>query len=137
MADILLDSNVVVKAMHVRNPALYERIGRVVDDGHDIFLSTVSLMEIQVGILRSSNQASAIEKREQFFTLVTGFWEFDERDAWVASEIRHEQLRLGNTIGAFDLLIAAQAIRRKALLITGNVKEFSRVTGLRRENWTL
>jgi predicted nucleic acid-binding protein len=38
--------------------------------------------------------------------------------------------------GPYDYLIAAQAIRHNCALITANEKEFSRVAGLRWENWT-
>jgi tRNA(fMet)-specific endonuclease VapC len=53
----------------------------------------------------------------------------------MAGEIRATLERAGTPIGPYDTLIAAQAVRRNFLLITANVREFSRVEGLRWENW--
>ena len=44
--------------------------------------------------------------------------------------------RTGTPIGAYDILIAAQARRRGATLVTANEQEFARVSGLQTENWT-
>ena len=41
----------------------------------------------------------------------------------------------GKPIGANDLLIAAQAVALGHVLVTDNEREFSRVDGLRWENW--
>ena len=60
---------------------------------------------------------------------------FDEEDAAIAGDLRFALESDGTPIGPFDLLIAAQALRMKATLVTGNVGEFSRVQGLAWENW--
>jgi tRNA(fMet)-specific endonuclease VapC len=54
-----------------------------------------------------------------------------------AGEIRAELERLGTPIGTYDVLIAAQARRRGAVLVTANTLEFARVPGLNRENWAI
>lgn len=41
----------------------------------------------------------------------------------------------GTPIGAYDSLIAAHALSERLILVTNNVREFSRVHGLRLENW--
>jgi tRNA(fMet)-specific endonuclease VapC len=43
--------------------------------------------------------------------------------------------RMGAPIGPNDLLIAAHALSVELTLITNNVREFSRVPGLKVENW--
>jgi tRNA(fMet)-specific endonuclease VapC len=136
MARILLDSNVAIKAMKKREPVLLANIGAAIENGHMLFMSTVSLLELQAGVLRNSNVETAIEKRKSFFKVISGFWGFDEEDAWLAAQLRFQQLRNGNAIGAYDIMIAAQALRHNVLLITNNVDEFSRVPDLRWEDWT-
>jgi tRNA(fMet)-specific endonuclease VapC len=136
MARILLDTNVAIKAMKKREPVLLANIGAAIENDHVLFMSTVSLLELQVGVLRNSNVETAIEKRKSFFKVISGFWSFDDEDAWIAAELRGQQLRNGNVIGAYDILIAAQALRHNVLLITSNVDEFSRVPDLRWEDWT-
>jgi tRNA(fMet)-specific endonuclease VapC len=43
----------------------------------------------------------------------------------------------GLPIGPNDLLIAAQALAERWILVTDNLAEFRRVAGLRVENWRL
>ncbi len=51
------------------------------------------------------------------------------------ARIRAVLERQGKPIGGNDLWIAAQALALGAVLVTDNVKEFSRVSGLAVENW--
>ena len=47
----------------------------------------------------------------------------------------HDLESRGVGIGPMDTLIAAQALRLGATVITRNVREFGRVPGLKVENW--
>jgi tRNA(fMet)-specific endonuclease VapC len=49
--------------------------------------------------------------------------------------IRVELEALGKPIGSNDLLIAAHALSFGHILVTDNTREFSRVRGLKVENW--
>lgn len=60
---------------------------------------------------------------------------FDEDAATHAAEIRMSLQRQGRQIGAYDLLIAGHARSRGLVVVTGNLAEFSRVEGLRSEDW--
>ena len=51
------------------------------------------------------------------------------------AEIRDRLRRIGRPIGGNDMLIAAHALALDCTLVTANVEEFSRVDGLRFENW--
>ena len=57
-------------------------------------------------------------------------------DAREAGDIRAALERTGTPIGPYDVLIAAQARRRGAMLATANVREFARVPGLRLVDWS-
>ena len=61
--------------------------------------------------------------------------EFDRDDARRAGLIRAELANRGTPIGPYDVLIAGQALNRGLILITRNVREFSRVSGLQIEDW--
>ena len=61
---------------------------------------------------------------------------FDDDDSRVGGQIRGQLERAGTPIGTYDTLIAAQAVRRNAILVTANVNEFERIPGLRVEDWT-
>ena len=60
---------------------------------------------------------------------------FDSECAAHAARIRAELEAAGTPIGAHDTLIAATALRHQATLVTRNVHEFARVTGLQCVNW--
>jgi len=61
---------------------------------------------------------------------------FEVEDASHAADIRAELEKAGTPIGPYDSLIAAQARRRGAALVTLNSREFERVPGLLVVNWT-
>lgn len=60
---------------------------------------------------------------------------FDSACAAHAARIRAELAFAGAPIGPHDTLIAATALRYQATLVTRNVREFSRVSGLQWQNW--
>jgi tRNA(fMet)-specific endonuclease VapC len=60
---------------------------------------------------------------------------FDEGAAAHAGEIRAALERRGTSIEGYDVLIAGHARSRGLVLVTGNLGEFSRVDGLRSEDW--
>jgi tRNA(fMet)-specific endonuclease VapC len=59
----------------------------------------------------------------------------DYPSAKAAGLLRSSQESKGNLIGPYDLLIAGIAIAHNLTVITRNTREFSRVPGLRVENW--
>jgi tRNA(fMet)-specific endonuclease VapC len=61
--------------------------------------------------------------------------EFDKEDARQAAEVRALLASRGAQIGPYDVLIAGQAIARRMILVTHNIREFGRVPGLRFEDW--
>ncbi len=61
---------------------------------------------------------------------------FDKEDAIAAGNIRATLALAGTPIGPFDTLIAGQALCRGLTLVTANTREFSRVEGLRVEDWS-
>lgn len=60
---------------------------------------------------------------------------FDEEAAEIYGDVRSELEKEGKPIGANDMLIAAHALSLDLILVTNNEKEFSRVRGLKSENW--
>lgn len=73
-----------------------------------------------------------LRSRQNFSTsLYPCRWMIEHRGA----EIRAALARIGQPIGAYDVLIAAIALANDLTLITHNVAEFSRIAGLRYEDW--
>lgn len=61
---------------------------------------------------------------------------FDEVDATYYATIRHDLELQGQIIGPYDLQIAALCLRHGFILVTNNVSEFSRVSGLTVQDWS-
>ncbi|MDQ3093012.1 MAG: PIN domain-containing protein [Actinomycetota bacterium] len=60
---------------------------------------------------------------------------FDEPAAEVYGSLRATLERAGRPLAEPDLRIAATALSRDLTLVSGNVRHFARVPGLRLENW--
>ena|SRR5437764_272457 len=132
---ICLDTNAVITAINRRVPALRTRLQQAFADGLVVGIPAIVLYEIWYGIKKSARPRENSEMLATFLALDVRLWSFEAEDAEEAGDIRAATERAGIPIGAYDVLIAAQARRRGALLVTANRREFARVPGLRMENW--
>ncbi len=132
----LLDTNAVI-ALLKNEPAIFrKRLRRAVSKGAAIAISSIVLYELWYGAARSARRRENAERLRTFLSggiEVTGF---DEDDARTAGELRATLEVAGTPVGPYDLLIAAQALRTGATLVTANVPEFARVPGLQWQDWT-
>ncbi len=97
-------------------------------------LCSVVKAELELGAIKGRYERRSIELMEEFIGSFHSF-PFDDSCAKTYATIRSGLERLGMPIGANDLLIAAIAISNNLTLVTANVDEFSRIGGLRLENW--
>jgi tRNA(fMet)-specific endonuclease VapC len=100
----------------------------------EIGISTIVLFELQVGIAKSSSPAKRTQQLQQLLSQVN-LVVFDNNAAFAAARIRAQLEQQGMPIGSIDVLIAGTAIALSATLVTHNVKEFSRVSGLAIADW--
>jgi len=107
----------------------------VIARGAEVSVSAVVLFELWYGVAKSEQLESNSSRLESFLAGPISLLSFDEEDARVAGRIRATVEKIGRPIGAYDLLIAGQAIHHKLTLITANGKEFTRVKGLVCEDW--
>ncbi|RLE27993.1 MAG: type II toxin-antitoxin system VapC family toxin [Acidobacteria bacterium] len=87
-----------------------------------------------LGRLVSLDLKSIHKKLDLLFSEI-GIIEFDECAAQVFGIIRTSLEVRGTPIGPFDMLIAAHARSLDLTLVTDNTREFSRVDGIKLENW--
>ena len=130
-----LDTNVVIFAMNLRRPKIAERLDEELAKGARLMVPAIVRYELEYGCAKSDRCEPSRAALELF--LSAGFEQptFDLADAREASDIRASLEAKGTPIGAYDLLIAAQARRRGATLVTSNAREFGRVPGLQVEDW--
>jgi len=132
---ICLDTNVVVGVLNDRVPALRARLEQTLVDGVVIGIPTVVLFELWYGIRKSKQADGNRAALSAFLALDVALWPFVPEDAEEAGDIRAALERTGKPIGPYDILIAAQARRRGATLVTANAREFARVPGLKTQDW--
>lgn len=127
----LLDTNILSDL--VRNPggAVAEQIARVGEDS--VCTSIVVAAELRYGAAKSGSK-----KLAERVDLILSALEIPPLDIPSDREyaaLRHTLTRQGTPIGPNDLLIAAHALAHSLTVVTGNIREFLRVPGLKVENW--
>ena len=132
----LLDTNAVIAVLE-NEPAIFrKRLRRTVSKGAAIAVSSIVLYELWYGVARSARRRENAERLRVFMSGGVAVNAFSEEDAMTAGDLRATLEAAGTPIGPFDLLIAAQALRSNATLVTANVSEFGRVPGLQWQDWS-
>jgi tRNA(fMet)-specific endonuclease VapC len=126
----LLDSNVIIAMLNDGRSKPAKMIRLQAYDS--IGIPSIVIHELYYGAFKSPRARSNGELVDalNFVTV-----ELDRQDARVAGEVRAYLERLGTPISAYDNLIAGQAMARNLVLVTHNLREFSRVPGLKIEDW--
>ena len=128
----LIDTNMCIYIMNRRPPEVIKKFKQF--EPGDIGISAITVSELQYGIAKSKHRKKNQLRLEEFLTPLE-ILIYDENAAGAYGDIRFQLEKLGRPIGPLDLLIAAQAISRKLILVTNNDKEFNRIKNLKVENW--
>lgn len=128
----LLDTNVLSDFVR-GDPAVMARLRQ--EAPPQLAVSVITEMEIEYGLARNPHLAPRV--REAIRTLLSAIsvLPFEREDARVAAQLRASLNTQGTPIGAYDLLLAACALRRGLKIVTHNAREFVRVGGLGLEDW--
>jgi len=102
----------------------------------DVCISSITLSELMYGVEKSQYQEKNKAALEEF-VLPLDILSFDTESAYRYGHIRASLEKKGMLIGSMDLMIAAHALSTHSIMVTNNVKEFSRVPNLIVEDWTL
>jgi len=131
-----LDTNIVIFAMNRRRPHIARRLTVELQAGTPLLVPAIVRFELDYGLAKSHAPEQSRFLLESF--LAVGFLHpaFDSDDAREAAAIRAGLEAQGIGIGPFDYLIAAQARRRGAIMVTLNRREFDRVPRLAVTDWT-
>ena len=132
----LLDTNAVVALLRNKPAGVRERYREAESSGDYLGLSSVVLYELWYSVAKSSRVQENTERLRIFLSGNVDLLDFDDEDARSTAQVRATLESAGTPIGAYDLLIAGQALRRGLTVITANTSEFSRVTGLSWQDWT-
>jgi tRNA(fMet)-specific endonuclease VapC len=131
----LLDTNACIAIINGRPAGVRERFYKATNGGAAMAVSSVVVFELWYGVFKSQRQSFNAERLRVFRAGPIDLLDFDDEDGRIAGMVRSNLQAAGTPIGAYDLLIAAQALRHQTPLITSNVAEFACVSGLTFEDW--
>ena len=131
----LLDTNACIALINDAPASVRSRFQKKSRSGALIYVSVVVTFELWYGVARSARRALNAQRLETFLSGPVVTLPFDDEDSRFAGSIRATLEVSGRPIGAYDLLIAGQALARQLTLVTANVSEFSRVKGLSWQDW--
>ena len=133
----LLDTNVLSRLARGVDKAIADNVARHVDD---CVLSAVAWYELEYGAARSRDPVSSGARLALLRSIIPFVRPFGEDDAAEAAAVRAylETLKPNaQPIGPHDVLLAGHALALGAVLVTHNVREFTRVPRLVVEDWQL
>jgi tRNA(fMet)-specific endonuclease VapC len=127
----LLDTNAVISVLNTPDSPLTRRLRE--HHPREVCISAIVSHELYYGAFKSALQAPNVDlvDRLQFEVLP-----FDKEDSRKAGEIRAMLVAQGAPIGPYDVLIAGQALAHDLILVTNNLREFTRIPGLNVEDWS-
>lgn len=128
---ILLDTNTLIQYFRGLDPVVrrFQMTSR-----RELRIPSIVAYEVEYGAWNTGS-VSRRKATQNLLALVPRV-PFDNAAASEAVRIRIELERRGLVIGPLDLMIAGSAVSRQAVLITNNTAEFSRIRGLRLQDWT-
>jgi len=134
---ICLDTNTVIAVLNIPNSPVRTRIDAAIQAGDILAISSIVLFELWYGAAKSARPQRNARRIADFLAGPIEVLPFEFGDAQEAGDIRAALERVGTPIGPYDTLVAAQARRRNALLVTANGREFGRVPRLKFEDWAM
>ena len=127
----MLDTNIVIYTIKNRPSEVRESFKQ--HEGQ-MCISSVTISELIYGAEKSSMPEKNIQVIEGMIARLDVL-SFNLQDSTHFGQLRAELEAIGKPIGPYDTMIAGHARSEGLILVTNNMKEFSRVPGLRVENW--
>lgn len=132
----LLDTDICSYILRARDLSLLAVVEEKARAGADLSISVVTYAEMRLGAERSRNAERYNAAIRTFCERLSGVLAWDRSAADRFASLQARLIATGRPIGTNDAMIAAHAISLGRVLVTNNEKHFSRVPGLRVENWT-
>ncbi|MTJ11552.1 type II toxin-antitoxin system VapC family toxin [Anabaena sp. UHCC 0187] len=128
----LLDTNVCIMYLKGRSLSINRYIDNLEVD--KIAVCSVVKAELFYGSMRSNNPQKSLKIQKSFLQQFVSL-PFDDSCGEIHGKIRADLANTGTPIGSNDIQIAAIALANNLILVTHNVREFSRTEGLKIEDW--
>ena len=128
----LLDTNTCIYFLNRSSEKIISQFKRF--SPSEINLPSITVAELYYGAEKSKakkKNRAIVENFVSTFEIVP----FDEKSCEIYARIRASLEKSGVPIGPMDLLIASISLSNNYILVSNNIKEFSRIKGLKLENW--
>jgi tRNA(fMet)-specific endonuclease VapC len=130
----LIDTNVLSELIKRNpNPHFMARLRSTPADA--LFSASICIMELRYGVLKRGISVDLWTKIERQILPRIGILPFSYKEAMKAGELIHHLNSIGQPIGIEDIMIASIALCNALTVVSANIKHFSRVPGLKTENW--
>ncbi len=130
---VVLDTNILVDFLR-NNEEVVNKIKSYYDSDLPVMTTSITLFELFRGAYASHNPEKKISDIELLIEDIDILY-FDVKSSKIVGKIYNELKKHGKTIGILDQLIAGIVISNNEKLVTGNIKEFSRIPDLKIEKW--
>ena len=130
----MLDTNIVAYAKNNRPPSVLKTLLK--HDPSEICISAITMAELDFGVFNSSDPQKNRMALMMFLAGITVL-PFGKDASLEYGSIRYYLKTNGIIICGHDMLIAAHARSMDITLVTNNTREFSRVPGLKIEDWVM
>lgn len=129
----LLDTDTIIYSLK-GDKALKKNLERHIAD--PLKISVITLMELYYGAYKSDRVSGNLSKIK---TIETGFEIIPSgnESAEIFGRLKASLQKTGTPLDDFDLIIASCALAHNLILVTNNVKHFSRIESLKLDNWAV
>jgi len=126
----MLDTDTVSLIVRNNSPVI-KNLFRHEED--EICISAITYAEISYGLEKKQSERLFNDVRSILGKL--SIIDFNDSQSELYGKIRVELEKSGTPLGNMDMLIAAAALSAGAILVTHNVKHFTKIKGIRVEDW--
>ena len=131
MSKYLIDTNICIYFIKGKFNLLekFENAGE-----QNCFISEITLAELKYGVANSEQPEKNQKNLDNFLSGVTIIPIFHALDLYAKEKARLR--KSGKPIDDFDLLIGATAVTHDLVMVTNNTDHFTRIRGIKVEDWT-
>ncbi|SLM30824.1 conserved hypothetical protein [Desulfamplus magnetovallimortis] len=131
----MLDTCICSFIMRENPVSVLEKLQSVVNEQHRVVISAITYQEMQFGLIGKKAKPKHAVLVSEFLKRIDEILPWDKEAVDATTEVKRQLMTKGTPIGSNDTAIAGHAIATNCLLVTNNTREFSRVDGLKYEDW--
>ncbi len=101
-----------------------------------IAMTIINHTELLFGVFNSAHQKQNLDKIQTFLKQINIF-PFCEEASYIFAQQKALLKKQGTIIADLDLMIGSIVLKQQGVLVTNNIKHFTRIKGLKLENWSV